>query len=89
MARFKTFAFAVSAGIAGIAGMLYTIVMEFASPTFLDVQLSLSVVIWCAVGGRQSLLGTSLGAIIVTGMQEAFSESEIFLTGPERQRRWT
>lgn len=79
VASFKMFAFAVSAGIAGLAGMLYTIVMEFASPTFLGVPLSLSVVIWCAVGGRQSLLGAMLGAIIVTGMQGALSESETFL----------
>jgi urea transport system permease protein len=79
VARFKIFSFAVSAGIAGVAGMLYTIVMEFASPTFLGVPISLSVVIWCAVGGRQSLLGAMLGAIIVTGMQGALSESETFL----------
>ena len=79
VANFKIFAFAVSAGIAGLAGMLYTIVMEFASPTFIGVPLSLSVVIWCAVGGRQSLLGAMLGAIIVTGMQGALSELETFL----------
>lgn len=79
VAHFKIFAFAVSAGIAGLAGMLYTIVMEFASPTFVGVPLSLSVVIWCAVGGRQSLLGAMLGAIIVTGMQGALSESKTFL----------
>lgn len=79
VAWFKIFAFAVSAGIAGVAGMLYTIVMEFASPTFLGVSLSLSVVIWCAVGGRRSLLGAMLGAVIVTGMQGALSESETFL----------
>ena len=79
VANFKIFAFAASAGIAGLAGMLYTIVMEFASPTFLGVPLSLSVVIWCAVGGRQSLLGAMLGAIVVTGMQGALSESETFL----------
>ncbi len=79
VAHFKIFAFSVSAGIAGLAGMLYTIVMEFASPTFVGVPLSLSVVIWCAVGGRQSLLGAMLGAIIVTGMQGALSESETFL----------
>lgn len=79
VARFKNFAFAVSAGIAGVAGMLYTVSMEFASPTFLGVPLSLSVVIWCAVGGRQSLLGAMLGAIIVTGVQGALSESEAFL----------
>lgn len=79
VAYFKIFALSVSAGIAGVGGMLYTIVMEFASPTFLSVPLSLSVVIWVAVGGRASLLGAALGAIIVTGMQGALSESEVFL----------
>ncbi len=53
--------------------------MEFASPTFLGVQLSLSMVVWCAVGGRQSLVGALLGAILVAGMQGALSESEVFL----------
>ncbi|MBL8584180.1 MAG: urea ABC transporter permease subunit UrtC [Rhizobiaceae bacterium] len=79
VALFKTTIFAISAAIAGLAGMLYTIVMEFASPTFLSVQLSLSIVIWCAVGGRQSLLGAMLGAILVAGVQGALSESETFL----------
>lgn len=79
VAAYKTLALAVSAAIAGIAGMLYTIVMEFASPTFLGVPLSLSIVIWCAVGGRQSLLGATFGAILVAGVQGALSESETFL----------
>lgn len=79
VAHYKIFAFSMSAAIAGVAGMLYTVVMEFASPTFLGVPLSLSVVIWCAVGGRQSLLGALIGAIIVTGMQGTLSESEAFL----------
>lgn len=79
VAAYKTFVFAFSAAIAGLAGMLYTIVMEFASPTFLGVPLSLSIVIWVAVGGRQSLLGAMLGALLVTGVQGALSESEAFL----------
>ena len=79
VAAYKTLAFSISAAIAGIAGMLYTIVMEFASPTFLGVPLSLAIVIWCAVGGRQSLLGAFLGALLVAGMEGALSESETFL----------
>lgn len=79
VASYQNFAFSVSAAIAGLAGMLYTVVMEFASPTFLGVPLSLAVVIWVAVGGRQSLLGAMLGAILVAGMQGALSESETFL----------
>jgi urea transport system permease protein len=79
VAAYQIFVFALSAAIAGLAGMLYTIVMEFASPTFLGVQLSLSVVVWCAVGGRQSLVGAFLGAVLVVGMQGALSESAAFL----------
>ncbi len=79
VATYQIFVFALSAAIAGLAGMLYTIVMEFASPTFLGVQLSLSVVVWCAVGGRQSLVGAFLGAVLVAGMQGALSESAAFL----------
>jgi len=77
--NYKTAAMCLSAAIAGIAGMLHTIVMEFASPTFLAVPLSLSIVIWCAVGGRQSLLGSFLGAIVITAGQGFLSESETFL----------
>lgn len=77
--HFKIFALCVSAAIAGLAGMLYTVVMEFASPTFTGVPLSLSIVVWCAVGGRASLLGVTLGAIVVAGMQGVLSEQKAFL----------
>jgi urea transport system permease protein len=79
VAAYQTFIFCVSAGIAGFAGMLYTLVMEFASPTFLSVPISLSIVIWCAVGGRASLVGAALGAIVVTGVQGSLSETQAFL----------
>lgn len=79
VAAYQNFAFTLSAGVAGFAGMLYTLMMEFASPTFLSVPLSLSIVIWCAVGGRASLLGAAIGAILVTGVQGNLSESPTFL----------
>lgn len=79
VARFKLFAMAFSAAIAGIAGMLYTVVMEFASPTFMDIPFSLAIVVWVAVGGRQSLLGAAIGALFVNGVQGALSETPIFV----------
>ena len=79
VANYQNFIFCVSAAVAGLAGMLYTLVMEFASPTFLAVPISLSIVIWCAVGGRASLLGAALGAIVVTGVQGSLSDSKTFL----------
>ncbi len=79
VAAYQIFALCVSAGISGLAGMLYAMVMAFASPTFLNVQISLSIVIWCAVGGRASLIGAALGALIVTGVQGSLSETPAFL----------
>ncbi|MCB1754261.1 MAG: urea ABC transporter permease subunit UrtC [Gammaproteobacteria bacterium] len=75
VSAFEILAFTVSAGIAGIAGMLYAMVLEFASPTFVSVSLSLSMVIWCAVGGRASLLAATIGAIAVNAAQGSLSES--------------
>src|SRR5579883_934635 len=46
---YQTFFFAVSAAIAGVAGMLYVIVSEFASPTFMDLTFSITMVVWAAV----------------------------------------
>lgn len=77
VAAYQCLAFALSAGMAGLAGMLYAMVLEFASPTFLGVPLSLSMVIWAAVGGRGSLLGAAVGAILVNGTQGSLSESFI------------
>lgn len=79
VANYQNFIFCVSAAVAGFAGMIYTLVMEFASPTFAAVPISLSIVIWCAVGGRASLLGAALGAIVVTGVQGSLSDSKAFL----------
>lgn len=75
VAAYQILAFAVSAGMAGIAGMLYAMVLEFASPTFMGVPLSLAMVIWAAVGGRGSLLGATVGAILVNFMQGSLSET--------------
>ena len=79
VATYQNFVCCVSAAVAGLAGMIYTLVMEFASPTFLAVPISLSIVIWCAVGGRASLVGSALGAIVVTGVQGSLSDSPAFL----------
>ena len=74
VAAYQTIAFTMSAAVAGLAGMLYAMVLEFASPTFMSVALSLSIVIWCAVGGRQSLLAAAIGAILVNAVQGTLSE---------------
>jgi urea transport system permease protein len=75
---YQTFFFAVSAGIAGFAGMLYVIVSEFASPTFMDLSFSITMVVWAAVGGRASILGACIGAIAINMISATVSETEGF-----------
>ncbi len=76
--RFQTFFFTVSAGIAAFAGMLYVISSEFASPTFMDLSFSISMVVWAAVGGRASILGACIGAILINIITATVSETKGF-----------
>ncbi len=76
---YQTFFFCVCAGISGIAGMLYVIVAEFASPTFMDLSFSITMVVWAAVGGRASLLGACIGAIVINMIEATVSETKMFV----------
>ncbi len=73
---FQTFFFAISAFIAGYAGMLYVLVAEFASPTFMDLTFSITMVVWAAVGGRASLLGACIGALVINSIEASVSETK-------------
>lgn len=77
VAAYQVFFFTVSAAIAGFAGMLYVLASEFASPTFMDLAFSISMVVWAAVGGRSSLLGACIGAILINTIEATASESEM------------
>ncbi|MDE0734662.1 MAG: urea ABC transporter ATP-binding protein UrtD [Pirellulaceae bacterium] len=63
--QFKVFVFAVSAMIAGVGGLLYTPQKQIITPSDLKVTASILVVIWVAVGGRGTLVGAILGALLV------------------------
>ena len=73
---YQVFFFAVSAAIAGVAGMLYVVVAQFASPTFMDLSFSITMVVWAAVGGRASLLGACIGAIGINIIEAGASETQ-------------
>ncbi len=76
---YQIFFFSMSAAIAGVAGLLYVNVAQFASPTFMDLAFSISMVVWAAVGGRSSLLGACIGAILINMIEATMSESAMFL----------
>jgi urea transport system permease protein len=61
----KTLIFALSAGIAGLAGVLLVPQVGIISPKQLDIVASIEIVIWVAVGGRGTLIGAIIGAVLV------------------------
>ncbi len=76
---YQIFFFCVSAMIAGFAGILYVIASEFASPTFMDLTFSITMVVWAAVGGRSSILGACIGAMLINTIEAYVSETEAFV----------
>lgn len=64
-AMYKTFVFALAAGVAGLAGALYVAALGTTGPDSLSIGFSIEVVILVAVGGRGTLFGAVLGAVLV------------------------
>jgi urea ABC transporter permease protein UrtC len=65
---YKTTVFAVSGAVACLAGALYGTHANFVSPSLAGVLFSTQVVVWVAIGGRESLLGALLGAVGVSAL---------------------
>ncbi len=82
---FKVLVFAVSGGIAGIAGALYTVQSGIVSPQYMSIAFSIEMVIWVAVGGRASLVGAIVGALVVnwgkTLLSEQYPDIWLFFQG--------
>jgi urea transport system permease protein len=70
---FKLFVFVVSAVIAGIAGALYVPQVGIINPSEFAPANSIEAVIWVAVGGRGTLHGAILGAIVVNYAKTFFT----------------
>ncbi|WP_336487399.1 urea ABC transporter permease subunit UrtC [Methylobacterium nigriterrae] len=62
---YKTLAFVVSAMMAGVAGALYVPQVGIINPSEFAPANSIEAVIWVAVGGRGTLVGAALGAVLV------------------------
>ena len=62
---FKLWIFVFSAMIAGIAGALYVPQVGIINPSEFSPLNSLEIVIWVAMGGRGTLYGAIIGAVLV------------------------
>ncbi|WP_323589471.1 urea ABC transporter permease subunit UrtC [Aliarcobacter butzleri] len=64
--QYKLFIFVVSAVLAGIAGALYVPQVGIINPGVFSPLFSIELVIWVAIGGRGTLYGAIIGAIVVS-----------------------
>jgi urea transport system permease protein len=83
--NYKLAVFTLSAVIAGIAGALYVPQVGIINPSEFSPANSIEAVIWVAIGGRGTLVGAALGAVIVnmgkTYFTSALPEYWLFALG--------
>ncbi len=66
----KVFAFALGAGIAGLAGVVFAAKYAFVSPESFNFQESVRILSMVVLGGMGSLPGAMLGALLLTLLPE-------------------
>lgn len=85
VSSYETTIYTISGLIAAVAGCLWVMLVQYVSPAQLDVGLSISMVIWAAIGGRMSLLGAIIGAFLIQGGQsylgDAFLSTWLLILG--------
>ncbi|MEJ6024144.1 branched-chain amino acid ABC transporter permease [Ramlibacter sp. PS4R-6] len=72
--KYKLLAFVLSAGLAGLAGSLKTLVMGFASLTDVHWTMSGEVILMSLLGGVGTFFGPVLGAGIVIALQDTLAD---------------
>lgn len=74
-ARYQMAAFSFSAALAGLAGMLFVLHVGIISPSMMAIVPSVEMVLWVAIGGRGTLVGAIVGAVVMTQAKSELSES--------------
>lgn len=62
---YKVVVFAIAGALAGVSGALYMLHAGVISPAMVGVVPSIEMIVWVAVGGRESLVGAILGTLLV------------------------
>src|SRR5213075_1511659 len=75
--NYKLFVFTLSACMAGVAGALYVPQVGIINPSEFAPGNSIEAVIWVAVGGRGTLIGAALGAVVVNYAKTFFTSGSL------------
>jgi branched-chain amino acid transport system permease protein len=78
--RLKIFAFVISAGLAGLAGGIYSWYLGYIVPEpMFSLNISILVVLMSLVGGTDTWVGPFLGAVLIRSLQEVLT---VLISGP-------
>jgi urea transport system permease protein len=72
-AALKLIVLTISGGIAGLAGGTFASIEGFVNPAVFGILLSTEVIIWVILGGRGTLVGPVVGAIVVALLEDYLS----------------
>ena len=68
-ANFKLFVFVLCGILAALGGALYTPQVGIINPGEMQPAKSLEIIVWVALGGRGTLLGPIIGAVVVNALK--------------------
>jgi urea transport system permease protein len=72
---YKLLAWTISAVLCAIAGALYVPQVGIINPSEMSPANSIEIAIWVAVGGRETLVGAALGAVLVNLAKSWFTQA--------------
>jgi branched-chain amino acid transport system permease protein len=78
--QYKITAFALSAGLSGLAGSLKCVVFRLASLTDVHWHMSGDVILMTVLGGMNSVFGPAIGAIIISALRHYFDALGAWVT---------
>jgi ABC-type branched-subunit amino acid transport system ATPase component/ABC-type branched-subunit amino acid transport system permease subunit len=76
--RYKVYAFVISAGLAGLAGGLYSYSEQYISPNTYNFELTVLFLLAIIMGGRKTRIGALLGATIIVLLPKALDDLQLF-----------
>ena len=76
--RHKVIAFGVSAGMAGLAGVLFAYSEQYIAPNNFGVELAIQFLLAVTLGGRKSRIGPMLGAVVIVVLPNLLADIELF-----------
>ncbi|NMD08479.1 MAG: branched-chain amino acid ABC transporter permease, partial [Phyllobacteriaceae bacterium] len=76
--KHKVIAFVLSAGLAGLAGVLFAYSEQYIAPNNFSFELSIQFLLAVTMGGRKSRLGPILGAVIIVFLPNLLADINLF-----------